>query len=70
MLNILDQKFHDFMHNNRVCEVWKDLDGTWVTRHYELNDMGRVWVKDISHTGHNEHWAEDAAENWVLGINS
>ena len=70
MLNVLDEKFHDFMHENRVCEVWKDLDGTWITRHYELSKVGRVWVKDVCHAGHNELWAENAAENWVLGINS
>tara|TARA_X000001382_G_scaffold128683_1_gene118963 strand:- start:414 stop:626 length:213 start_codon:yes stop_codon:yes gene_type:complete len=70
MLNILDKLFHEYKNDDRVCEVWKDLEGTWITRHYRLNEMGRVWVKDVCHTGHNEHWVEDAAENWVLGVNS
>jgi hypothetical protein len=25
-----------------------------------------MWIKDIVHYGHNELWAENAAENWSL----
>jgi len=53
-----------------MCEVWKDLDGTWVTRQYTIIQSGKVWEKDVIHAGHSEQWAEDAAENWVLEINS
>jgi hypothetical protein len=53
-----------------MCEVWKDLDGTWVTRQYTITQSGNVWDKDVIHAGHSEQWAEDAAENWVLRINS
>ena len=66
MMRILNTLLHDYMHEGRKCQVWLDEDGVFVTRHFE----GKMWVKDITHYGHNEHWAEDAAENWVMRINS
>ena len=71
MLNILDIMYHEYTDKGRICQVWKDQVGTWVTRHFEANHVGmNIWVKDVVHTGHNESWAEDAAENWVMRVNS
>lgn len=70
MINVLDELYHTYSHKDRMCEVWKDLDGTWVTRQYTITQSGNVWDKDVIHAGHSEQWAEDAAENWVLRINS
>ena len=70
MINALDTIYHTFSSEGRLCEVWKDFDGSWVTRHYTVTKWGKIWKKDVIHAGHSEQWAEDAAENWVLEINS
>ena len=70
MLNILGILHHEYRNEDRLCEVWTNPEGTWITRHYQLHSLGRVWKKDVVHSGHNEIWTENAAENWVLGINS
>ena len=69
-LKVLNKLWHTYKHENRRCEVWTDQKGEWVTRHFENKDCFNLWIKDVTHTGHNEIWAENAAENWVMGINS
>ena len=68
-MKLLTEQYHTYQNENRICEVWKTEEGDWATRHYK-KDGGRVWLKDVVHRGHSERWAEDAAENWVLEINS
>ena len=65
-MKMLDVFLHEFRHENRTCEVWTDEKVFFVTRHFD----NKMWIKDVSHKGHNEHWAENAADNWVMGINS
>ena len=58
------EKFSDFWEGDYKAEVWKDNEGNWWTRHYK----NRVWQFDIVHEGRNQTWAENAAENYVLGV--
>jgi hypothetical protein len=68
------QVFHTFLseykHEDRRCEVWLDENKVFCTRHYKQESGFEVWQKDVKHYGHNEMWAEDAAENWVFKVNS
>ena len=68
MVVMMKKHYHTFQHESRTAEVWKTLSGHWATRHYKNNGAGSVWEKDIIHKGKSEQWAEDAAENWVLGV--
>jgi len=65
MMQMLDTFWHEFKHENRTCEVWTDENGVFFTRHFE----NKMWIKDVSHEGHNELWAENAGDNWVMGYN-
>ena len=65
MLKVLHNLYHTFENEERRCEVWKDEDGSFVTRHYTVTEYGILWQKDVSHRDHSERWSEDAAENWV-----
>ena len=65
---LMKQHYHTFQHETRTAEVWKTQKGEWATRHYENSGSGSVWQKDIIHKGKSEAWAEDAAENWVMGV--
>jgi hypothetical protein len=50
-------------HNNRRAEVTIDKNGDYGVR-YIINDI----VEYRIFPDHSIHYAEDAAENWVLGI--
>ena len=51
------------MHEKKEARVYKAERG-FGCRFFEDN----VWVKDEVYTEHSEQYAEDAAENYVLGI--
>jgi len=59
-----DQKYHDYWQSNRRAEVYKSVQGHWGVRFFE----DKMWVTDEIYKGHNEVYAESAAENYVLGI--
>lgn len=40
------------------------VDGQYGTRYYK----NKVWVTDEIYEGHSEEYAENAAENYVLGV--
>ena len=40
------------------------VDGSYGTRYYN----NKVWVADEIYEGHSEEYAENAAENYVLGV--
>ena len=65
---MMAEHLHTYQDGNRTCEVYKALGGGFATRHYTKIEGGNVWQKDILHTGKSEIWAENAAENWVLGV--
>jgi len=71
MIVMMKQHYHTFQEGDRTAEVWKTTKGEWATRHYDKHGgKASVWVEDIVHKGHSEVWAENAAENWVMRINS
>ncbi len=61
-----DHKIHDYMHEDRKAEVYLLPNGGYGCRYYE----NKVWKHDVVFHGKSEAWAEDAAENYVLGINT
>jgi len=68
---LMKEHYHTFQHGDRTAEVWKTMNGEWATRYYDKHGgTASVWVEDVVHKGHSEIWAENAAENWVMGINS
>ena len=50
-------------HVNRKAEITIDKNGDYVVK-YIINDI----VEYRIFPDHSIHYAEDAAENWVLGI--
>jgi len=66
---MMKEHYHTFQEGDRTAEVWKTMKGEWATRHYDKQGgKASVWIEDRVHTGHNEIWAENAAENWVLRV--
>jgi len=66
---MMKEHYHTYQNGDRTAEVWKTINGHWATRHYDKKGgKASIWVEDRIHKGHNERWAEDAAENWVLGV--
>ena len=71
MVVLMKEHYHTFQHGDRTAEVWKTMNGEWATRYYDKHGgTASIWVEDVVHKGHNEIWAENAAENWVMRINS
>ena len=58
-----DNIFSTFVDGDRRADVIK-LDGHWGCRLYNNNEV----VKTEFYKGHSESYAEDAAENYVMGI--
>ena len=60
--------YHEFFgseeYENRRAEVWRKRWGTWYVKFFE-NDSH---VDDRTIVGHTERYAEDRAENWVIGV--
>jgi len=53
-----------YQEGNRRSEVWRTDLGAYAGRFYENN----VWVVDEVYTGYSEEYAENACENYVMGI--
>lgn len=49
---------------NRTSEVFDNKDGSYVVMMYEGNDLREERIIE----GHTLDYAEDCAENWVLGV--
>jgi hypothetical protein len=60
---MIDDKYSTYVDGNKRADVIK-LDGHWGCRFYEDNKA----VKTEFYKGHSESYAEDAAENYVMGI--
>ena len=58
-----DSKYSTYVDGNLRADVIK-LDGHWGCRLYKDNEI----VKTEFYKGHSESYAEDAAENYVMGI--
>lgn len=53
-----------FMQDNLKAETFVDLNGNYGVRFYKDN----MWLVDELYKGHSEQYAEDAAENYVIGV--
>tara|TARA_R100000231_G_scaffold138095_1_gene115700 strand:+ start:2116 stop:2343 length:228 start_codon:yes stop_codon:yes gene_type:complete len=53
-----------FMQDNLKAETFVDLNGNYGARFYKDN----MWLVDELYEGHSEQYAEDAAENYVIGV--
>ena len=60
-----DELLHEYSNEDRKCEVWVK-DGVFGIRKF----LNNVWQEDKLIKDHNEMYAENAAENWVLRVNS
>lgn len=80
-MNIMDEDMNKQGHNSGMkvfqyiaSQYWSDdrkrkadvgrSGDSWGVRYYQDN----LWVKDELYKGHSESYAEDAAENYTLGI--
>ena len=58
-----DNKYSTYVDGDLRADVIK-MDSHWGCRFYENNEV----IKTEFYKGHSEAYAEDAAENFVLGI--
>ncbi len=63
MIIQFDKILHSFTNENKKAEVGVK-NGSYGIRMWKDN----VWQKDELYKGHSEIYAENAAENYVLGI--
>ena len=59
-----DRKYHDYWQDNRRAEVFRTKNGDWGVRYFK----NKKWLLDEIYREHSEFYAENAAENFVLGI--
>ena len=59
-----DRKYHDYWQDNRRAEVFRTKNGDWGVRYFK----NKRWLLDEIYREHSEFYAENAAENFVLGI--
>ena len=62
IINFIEE-LHTYMNEGREARVYKAEHG-FGCRYFENN----VWIKDEVYSEHSEQYAEDAADNYVLGI--
>jgi len=60
---LLHEFYGEDRYSNRKATVFKDGDDYLV---YMIQDMAVIEERRI--TGRSEQYAEDCAENWVLGV--
>ena len=53
-----------YMQDNLRAETFVDTNGNFGARFYKDN----MWPVDELYKGHSEQYAEDAAENYVIGV--
>jgi hypothetical protein len=67
------EEYHTYMREGRAAKVIRyHDDNIWGCEYYEnqLVDgmQQRVFIAEEKYPNHNEHWAEDCADNYVFGI--
>ena len=55
---------HEFRQNNRWAQVYRTNEGNYSVIMFE----DQIWKEDRLIRGHSEVYAENCAENWVLGV--
>ena len=60
--------YHEFFgsdnYEERRSQVWRQEPDTWFVKFFEKDSH----VADRLIVGHTERYAEDCAENWVIGV--
>jgi hypothetical protein len=64
-MTVISEYMGDGEYANRKASIRKDGDKTYVVK---IQDNEVVEECDVSN--HSIYYAEDAAENWVMGVNS
>ena len=59
-----DKILSTFTQDDLKAETFVDLNGIYGVRFYKDN----MWLTDELYKGHSEQYAEDAAENYVIGV--
>jgi len=57
-------EYSTYVDGDRRADVIKNTNGVWGIAMYENNEH----VRTEFYNGHNEFYAENAAENYVMGI--
>ena len=64
MFSVKDEPLHEFRNNDRWSQVYRTQEGNYLIRMFHK----QVWIEDRLIKNHSESYAEDCAENFVLGI--
>lgn len=59
-----EREIHTYMSDSLKAQVWTTSEGHFGCRFWKDN----IWLKDEIYKGHSEQYAEDAADNYVLGV--
>lgn len=57
-------EYHTYAKEGREAVVYKYADGTWGCDYYENSKF----IASEKYEGHNESWAEDAADNYCFRV--
>ena len=55
---------HEFRKGTRWAQVYKTNEGNYLVRMFD----NQIWQEDRLIKDHSERYAEDCAENYVLGV--
>lgn len=64
MFSFQETPIHEFRHEDRWSQVFVTREGSFIVRMFH----NQVWIEDRLIKDHSESYAEDCAENFVLGI--
>lgn len=64
MNSVVSQPLHEFRNGDRWSQVYRTHEGNFLIRMFH----NQVWVEDRVIKNHSESYAEDCAENFVLGV--
>ena len=64
MFSFQETPIHEFRHKDRWSQVFVTREGNFIVRMFH----NQAWIEDRLIKDHSESYAEDCAENFVLGI--
>ena len=64
MNSVNSEPLHEFRNGDRWSQVYRTHEGNFLIRMFH----NQVWIEDRLIKNHSESYAEDCAENFVLGI--
>lgn len=64
MITVVEgKKLHEFINEKRRAEVYSHKNG-YIVRMFD----DKLWIEDRFIENHSERYAEDCAENFVMGL--